>query len=714
MWTAQQKSLQRKKNSALPKATSIDSIPVDSIQRSMGNQGLTEYLFSSFQVSDPKDANEQEAEQIADRVMAEEPISQGGEQVQRNTAPDSMQRAEERTTTPAQESPSFAASSASGLPASVTEKMEGAFGRSFENVQVHHDATADTLSRSLHADAFTKGNDIYFRQDAYNMSSEQGQHLLAHELAHVAQNDGGLHRAPTTQSQGIPPVAQNQGGTQSTTPPPQPQAQQPAPNTPLQESALQLKQMAADEMFCKFLELVQANKAVIREAANLDPTKADEQVAVEGGGLLDKISDRLDYADGLVGLGGDITGLTSDIPDAGKTEKTLQEDAEKDSSPSTQDKIGAAADSLSALMSVASTGIDIVQKNSDNSEQKEKQRALGLAEEGMSAKDKWEIAGNLFGTAGSVVGAGASIAGVSGGDEKKTAKAGLAGDSLSMVSDIIGIGTGSAEVHEARTKNNKARAQISALIHKAAEYENATPAKKARIQALEAQISSDKNEDGSLKFNKTIDELLQEEFLPKTKDTLKRAKILNSTRQVSREQKNEKAWDLGGSVFGTITDAISMTSDIFDFKELKKKSAIFSVIGGFASIAGGLFDIGKKIYDKHAEKKRESGAEAYAKGVLMNLADSLESATTAVTGSELKQETTPLTDEPKIESGQIYSDCYMSLDAGNVNMLDFLMALKGAGDAVTAQQQQTPPPAPPAHMHAKQIKQAVMTGYVKH
>ncbi len=708
MWTAQQKSLQRKKNSALPKATSIESIPVESIQRSMGNQGLTEYLFSSFQVSDPKDASEQEAEQVADSVMAKEPISDLDAPIQRRTEAGEVQRAEESRAS--QEQASFASSSASDMPAEVQGRMESAFGRSFGEVHLHHDASADTLSRSLHADAFTKGNDIYFRQDAYNMSSEQGQHLLAHELAHVAQNDGGLHRAPPTQGQ--PPATPTQGQA----PPTQTPSQQPT-QTPLEASANQLQKLAEDELFCKFVELIQKNKAVIRAAANLDPTKADQKVAVEGSSTLDKIADGIDYADGLVGLGGDITGLTSDIPDSKKTEQELQDD---DSSPSTQDKIGAATDSFSAAMSVASTGIDTYQKFSDHSEQKDKRSQLGLAAEGMSAKDKWEIAGNVLGSAGSIVGAGASISSAAGGDETKTAKAGLAGDSLSMVSDIIGIGTGSADVHEARTKNNKARAQIITLLKKAADYEKSDPEKLAKIQALEAQVSSDKDENGNLKFNQSVDTLLTGDFSEKTKNVLKRAKILNSTRQVSREQKNEKAWDLGGSVFGTISDAISMTSDIFDFKNNKKISAIFSVIGGFASIAGGLFDMGKKIYDKHAEKKRESGAEAYAKGVLTNLADSLDSAKAAVTVSELKQETTPLTDEPKIESGQIYSDCYMSLDAGNVDMLDFLLALQGAGAAQaaqaqqsTTQSQQTPPsPAPPTH--AKQIKQAVMTGYVKH
>ena len=58
-------------------------------------------------------------------------------------------------------------------------------------MRVHTDAQADTLSRSVSARAFTVGQDIYFRQGAYQPGNSSGRELLAHELTHVVQQSGG-------------------------------------------------------------------------------------------------------------------------------------------------------------------------------------------------------------------------------------------------------------------------------------------------------------------------------------------------------------------------------------------------------------------------------------------------------------------------------------------------------------------------------------------
>ena len=73
------------------------------------------------------------------------------------------------------------------LAGGVLRAMEGAFGADFAGVRVHSDARADALSRSLQAEAFTSGRDLYFRSGAYDPSSRRGQALLAHELTHVQQ-----------------------------------------------------------------------------------------------------------------------------------------------------------------------------------------------------------------------------------------------------------------------------------------------------------------------------------------------------------------------------------------------------------------------------------------------------------------------------------------------------------------------------------------------
>lgn len=66
--------------------------------------------------------------------------------------------------------------------------MEPRFGRDFSGVRVHADAAASHSSRELGAAAYTVGNHIAFQVDRYNPSSAEGRHLLAHELAHVAQH----------------------------------------------------------------------------------------------------------------------------------------------------------------------------------------------------------------------------------------------------------------------------------------------------------------------------------------------------------------------------------------------------------------------------------------------------------------------------------------------------------------------------------------------
>jgi len=66
-------------------------------------------------------------------------------------------------------------------------QMEPIFGADFSGVRVNTGMAADRVSRSLNAQAFTIGQDIFFRQGKYNPGSASGRRLLAHELTHVVQ-----------------------------------------------------------------------------------------------------------------------------------------------------------------------------------------------------------------------------------------------------------------------------------------------------------------------------------------------------------------------------------------------------------------------------------------------------------------------------------------------------------------------------------------------
>ena len=76
------------------------------------------------------------------------------------------------------------------LDSGACTQMESAFGADFSGVRVHTDGEADTLNRELSARAFTTGQDIFFRQGAYNPGSSSGRELIAHELTHVVQQNG--------------------------------------------------------------------------------------------------------------------------------------------------------------------------------------------------------------------------------------------------------------------------------------------------------------------------------------------------------------------------------------------------------------------------------------------------------------------------------------------------------------------------------------------
>jgi hypothetical protein len=81
-----------------------------------------------------------------------------------------------------------------GKPLSASERafFEPRFGADFSNVRVHSDARAAHVARSVNARAFTLGRDVVFGAGQYSPGTSSGRKLLAHELTHVVQQNGGL------------------------------------------------------------------------------------------------------------------------------------------------------------------------------------------------------------------------------------------------------------------------------------------------------------------------------------------------------------------------------------------------------------------------------------------------------------------------------------------------------------------------------------------
>ena len=87
------------------------------------------------------------------------------------------------------------------LDGAAREPVERAFGRNFDGVRVYTGPAAAQATRNERARAVTVGNAIAFAPGEYRPGTFDGDALIAHELAHVVQQDsvqagGELRRAP--------------------------------------------------------------------------------------------------------------------------------------------------------------------------------------------------------------------------------------------------------------------------------------------------------------------------------------------------------------------------------------------------------------------------------------------------------------------------------------------------------------------------------------
>src|SRR5262249_16462798 len=62
---------------------------------------------------------------------------------------------------------------------SIRSFMELRFGLDFSQVRIHADTRAAALASSIHAEAFTLGQDIFFALGRYDPASQGGRELLA-------------------------------------------------------------------------------------------------------------------------------------------------------------------------------------------------------------------------------------------------------------------------------------------------------------------------------------------------------------------------------------------------------------------------------------------------------------------------------------------------------------------------------------------------------
>jgi hypothetical protein len=82
------------------------------------------------------------------------------------------------------------ASSGTALTNGVRARMEPAFGVDLGHVRIHRGVDVNALNADLSARAFTVGSDIFMSDSAGRSTADDGERVLAHELAHVVQQSG--------------------------------------------------------------------------------------------------------------------------------------------------------------------------------------------------------------------------------------------------------------------------------------------------------------------------------------------------------------------------------------------------------------------------------------------------------------------------------------------------------------------------------------------
>jgi len=167
-------------NTAAKVVQQINSSPQDSsVQKQKGEEDeeLQRSPISMIQrEEDPIDEDEHENEE----ELQTKPLLQRRENISGGEASSDLEA-----------SIQSARSSGHSLDANLQLKMEQTMGADFSNVKVHTDSQSNQLNQSIQAKAFTTGQDIFFGQGEYNPDNQSGQELIAHELTHVVQQNGG-------------------------------------------------------------------------------------------------------------------------------------------------------------------------------------------------------------------------------------------------------------------------------------------------------------------------------------------------------------------------------------------------------------------------------------------------------------------------------------------------------------------------------------------
>jgi len=140
---------------------------------------------TELQINQPGDIYEQEADRVADQVLAKPAcphVNGASPRIQRFSGQSSGQTG----AAPASVDHALA-SPGRPLEPALRRDMEQRFGHDFSRVRVHSDVASEISARQVNAHAYTSGYDIVFGAGRFAPATPAGRRLLAHELTHVVQ-----------------------------------------------------------------------------------------------------------------------------------------------------------------------------------------------------------------------------------------------------------------------------------------------------------------------------------------------------------------------------------------------------------------------------------------------------------------------------------------------------------------------------------------------
>lgn len=164
-------------NSNKQSTSTVSPVPKTAKGDDLGTHGSRSHDLlrsrDSLTLTHPGDRHEREADKAADSVMSNRAPSLNSDHTSQNRSSLSSARAGGASGTP--------------LEPNTRALMETRFGHDFSQVRVHTDEKAAASARDVNARAYTVGHDIVFGKGQYHPSAASSKRLIAHELAHVVQ-----------------------------------------------------------------------------------------------------------------------------------------------------------------------------------------------------------------------------------------------------------------------------------------------------------------------------------------------------------------------------------------------------------------------------------------------------------------------------------------------------------------------------------------------